>query len=168
MFTNDEWSARKSALHKNLKTTERLLWIDYGVFVDEGSLRQVISKDWQWHGVVFPCVTEGIDWDKFKNNINTSEPVEQKGLNFDTQVTKRVQGDFYNIEKTNPKCFCIDTKHFLKNIKHIPNNFEDLFADLRNTKFRVVAYTAARLVVTYPHECLGNILGAAGVTANKG
>ena len=166
MFTNDDFSSRKATLQKNLKTTDRLLWIDYGVAVDEVSLRQVVARDWQWHGVVFPCVTEGINWEQFKEEISTPEPISQKGLDFDTTVDKKVRDDFYTIVKTNPKCFVLDTKHLLKNMKKMSHDFEELFSELNTTKFKLVAFTSAKLIVTYPHECLGNILGAAGVKAN--
>lgn len=166
MFTNDDFSSRKTTLQKNLKSTDRLLWIDYGIAVDEVSLRQVVSRDWQWHGVVFPCVTEGINWEKFKKDIDTPEPLSQKGLDFDTTVDKRVRDDFYTITKTNPKCFVVDTKHLLKNMKKMSHDFGELFSELNATKFKLVAFTSAKLIVTYPHECLGNILGAAGVKAN--
>ena len=168
MFTNDDFSSRRATLQKHLKNTDRLLWVDYGIAIDEESLRHVVSREWQWHGVVFPCVTEGINWEQFKKNIDTPEPISQKGLGFDTSVSKKVQGDFYDIEKTNPKCFVIDTKHFLKNMKKekMSHDFGELFSELKTTKFKLVAFTAAKLITTYPHECLGNILGAAGIKAN--
>jgi hypothetical protein len=80
IFTNDDSKSRRSQLQKNLKGTDRLLWIDYGIYIDENSLRQVLMRDWKWHGIVFPCVTEGINWDTFRKNIGTSEPITQKGL----------------------------------------------------------------------------------------
>lgn len=169
MFSNDDAATRKSVLLKHLKTSDRILWIDYGIFVDEDSLRQVVGQQWEsWHGVVFPCVKDGIDWDMFRKKKDSQEALSQKGLHFDTEVSKRVKDDFYAITHTDPKCFCIDTKHFLKNLKkdHVPMNHGDMFAELSQTKFKTVAYTNAKLIVTYPHECLGNILGAAGVTAN--
>ena len=98
IFANDDYASRKSMFQKNIKNTDRLLWIDYGISVDEQSLRHVIARDWNWHGVVFPCVTEGIDWEQFKKNIDNPEPVSQKGLSFDTSVGKRVRDDFYDVE----------------------------------------------------------------------
>ena len=166
-FCNDDAETRSQVFKKSLKDCDRMLWIDYSIHVDENSLRHAIAGDWNWHGVVFPCVVEGINWDILKKNIDTSEPLSQKGLDFDTRVTKRVRDDFYDVETTKPKSFCIDTKHFLKNFKKDKIS-QNVFADLSGTKFKLVAYTGARLVVTYPHECLGNILGAAGVTANSG
>lgn len=167
MFTNDDLYSRRQIFHKQLKSTDRLLWIDYGISIDQDSLNKVLSRDWNWHGVVFPCVIEGIDWKKFKENIDTPEPISQKGLIFDTSVTKKVRDDFYAIEHTNPKCFCVESKHVLKNVKKNHLDFEEFFKELSNTKFKTVAYTAAHLIVTYPHECIGNILGTTGVTANK-
>lgn len=164
IFTNDDHDSRQVALKKNLKNTVRILWIDYGINIDEDSLRQVIAKDWKWHGVVFPCVTEGINWEQFKENIDTSEPLTQKGLSFDTSVTTCVRDSFYKIEKTKPRCFCFDTKPFLKHIKK--ENMSD-FEHILSSNLNLVAYTNAKLIVTYPHECLGHILSAAGVKANK-
>ena len=168
MFSNDDPATRREIFVKYLKTSDRVLWIDYGISIDDDSLAQVVSTDWAWHGVVFPCVTEGIDWDMFKKNNGSSEPLTQRGLHFDTDVDKRVRGDFFTVTKTQPKCFCVDTKHFLKNIKKekISYNHEETFKELSASKFKTVAYTNARLIVTYPHECMGNILGAAGVSAN--
>ena len=166
MFTNDDFSSKKKTFQKNLKSTDRLLWIDYGIAIDEISLYHTVSRDWKWHGVVFPCVTEGINWEKFKEGIDTPEPLSQKGLDFDTVVDKKVHDDFYTITKTNPKCFVLETKHLLKNMKKISHDFEEVFSALNITKFKLVAFTSAKLIVTYPHECLGNILGAAGVKAN--
>ena len=166
MFTNDDFHSRKMTLQKNLKSSNRLLWIDYGIAVDEDSLRHVVARDWQWHGIVFPCVTEGINWEKFKEGIDTPEPLSQKGLEFDTTVDRKVCDDFYTITKTNPKCFVLETKPLLKNMKRVSHDFGELFSELNTTKFKLVAFTPAKLIVTYPHECLGNILGAAGVKAN--
>lgn len=169
MFVNDDYNSKKNVVNKKLKGVDRFLWIDYGISIDDQSLRHVVSRDWQWHGVIFPCVIEGINWEQFKKNIDTSEPLSQKGLEFDTSVNKHVRGDFYDIEKTNPRCFCIDTKHFLKNMKSekiLHCDFQDTFSKLVSTKFKMVAFTAANLIATYPHECLGSILGASGVKAN--
>lgn len=167
MFATDEFTARRSVFQKNLKNTDRLLWIDYGIAIDDQTLRHIVSRDWKWNGMIFPCVQEGIDWDRFRKEIDTTEPASQKGLSFDTQVTTKVTDDIYNISATNPKSFCVDTKPFLKNMKKVTHNLEELFSDLMKTNFKLVAFTGARLTATYPHECIGNILGAAGVKANK-
>jgi len=135
--------------------------------MDDTSLRHVVSRDWSWNGVIFPCVKEGIDWDKFRRNIDSPEPVAQKALSFDTRVDKPVKGDMWTVSYTDPKSFSVDTKPFLKNMKRVTHNLEELFTDLMKTNFKLVAFTGARLIATYPHECIGNILGAAGVKANK-
>lgn len=168
LFADDRIPNRRAILQKQLKHADRILWIEYGVYIDDESLKQVIHSDWAWHGIVFPCVTEGIDWDMFKKNIDSAEPISQKGLNFDTQVDKKIRDSFYSVVKTDPKCWCIDTKHFLKNFKKdkLPPEMSILFTELADTKFKTVAYTGARLVVMYPHECVGNILNAAGVSAS--
>ena len=168
VFADDKITARRAILQKNLKHADRILWIEYGVYVDDESLKQVIDGGWNWHGLVFPCVTEGIDWDMFRQKVDSDEHMSQRGLNFDTQVDKKLRDSFYTVMKTDPKCWCIDTKNFLKNYKKdkIPPEMSMLFSELADTKFKTVAYTGARLIVMYPHECVGNILNASGVSHN--
>ena len=43
MFATDEFTARRSVFQKNLKNTDRLLWIDYGISMDDTSLRHVVA-----------------------------------------------------------------------------------------------------------------------------
>jgi hypothetical protein len=37
---------------------------------------------------------------------------------------------------------------------------------LKERGVKIYAFTAAKLVMTYPHECISNILSAAGVKTN--
>lgn len=162
IFVADEEEQRKAVWQKHVKLCDRVLWIDYGITFGDEAIDVVCSKDWQWHGVVFPCVKEGIDWKRFKETHNSTEPVHQRGLHFDTEVDKRVKDDFWTIKSTRPKCFVVDSKQFLKNSSKKVLNIDELI----HSKFRMVAFTAATVTNVYPHECLGNILNAAGVKAN--
>jgi hypothetical protein len=116
-------------------------------------------------------VTPGIDWDMFKKKVlgNSTEPIGQMGLNFDTVVGPAVEENIHVVTKTNPRCWAIDTKPVIKALKgnkgeglcSFPtSNFCETFLE---KGVKTCAFTAANLIVTYPHECIGNLLSAAGV-----
>ena len=144
--------------------------MSYSVQVDDDSLIKLlgpIPKGYQ--GIVCPAVTEGIDWDMFRKKVKDGEdePVSQMGLNFDTDVEKRIDDNFWTIKSTTPKVWVIDCKAAIKSLRDrkgeglkIPTQIQDLF-----TKLKVCAFVKARVLVTYTHECLGNILETAGVTS---
>lgn len=49
---------------------------------------------------------------------DSKEPVNQMGLNFDTEVKGNPLGeDLYAVAKTNPKCWAMDSKAFLRCLK---------------------------------------------------
>jgi len=41
-----------------------------------------------------------------------------------------------------------------------------MFDKLKEQGVKIYAFTASKLTMTYPHECISNILGAAGVKTN--
>ena len=41
-----------------------------------------------------------------------------------------------------------------------------MFSKFKEKGIRICAFTAAKLIHTYNHECISNILNAAGVSAN--
>ena len=65
---------------------------DYGISVDEDSLDQVLEKHDNIGCLVFPGVKEGIDWEMFSEKVknDSDEPCTQMGLNFDTDVGKKI------------------------------------------------------------------------------
>ena len=50
-------------------------------------------------------------------------------------------------------------------IKIVPK-FDKMFSKFKEKGIRICAFTAAKLIHTYNHECISNILNAAGVSAN--
>ena len=124
---------------------------------------------------MFPGVTEGIDWDmlkeKVKNNVN--EPVEQIGLHFDTSVTNKISENIYMVKETSAKSWVMMNKNITKNLKDKKNGafkihprMSTMFKKLQEGGVKIHAYTAAKLTMTYSHECVSNILNAVGVKAN--
>jgi predicted peroxiredoxin len=61
------------------------------------------------------------------------------------------------------------SKNVMKNAKDKKGNFNlhvKMFDKLKEQGVKIYAFTASKLTMTYPHECISNILGAAGVKTN--
>ena len=43
---------------------------------------------------------------------------------------------------------------------------ETMFSKFKESGVKIHAYTKAKLIMTYSHECVSNILGASGVKSN--
>lgn len=172
-FVSDNPFEYMNSLMKKLKTSNRILFIDYAVSLDYESVKKAISPfEPTFSCMVFPGVTKGIDWDMFKNKVmsDTTESLHQAGLNFDTQVSKQINGDIYRVTKTNPKAWALDSKQVIKKMKgkkgepfKMPAQIHELFEKLTDKGVNICAFIDAKLTITYQHECLSNILNSAGI-----
>jgi len=161
-----------SALPKFIKETDRIMWFDYGTNLDHESLKYALKpmeKDVKI--IVFPAVTEGIDWEMFKEKAGSDEPVHQRGLNFDTEVnTKKITGtELHDVISTSARVWVMDSKAVDKKLKSTQKNlscssYDGLFQQLKSLNLRVAALPSATVVRNYTHECLGNILQMPGLT----
>lgn len=163
------------ALPKLVKSGERIVWFDYGTNLDADSIPRVFNTmDKDIRVVVFPSVVEGVDWDMFrkKTEAGSTEPIHQRALNFDTDVSKKVVGtDLYDVEKTSARVWVMDSKPVDKKLKSAQKNlscdsYESLFAQLKANNLRVVALPSATVIRHFTHKCLGNILEMPGVMMN--
>jgi len=175
VFVDDEPFEKAEIIYKYLKTYERIFFIDFGIQVDDVSLDKVFDKHENIGCLVFPGVTEGIDWGMFKEKVknNVNEPVEQIGLHFDTSVTNKISENIYMVKETSAKSWVMMNKNITKNLKDKKNGafkihprMSTMFKKLQEGGVKIHAYTAAKLTMTYSHECISNILNAAGVKAN--
>lgn len=173
-FVNDDPYDKSDAIHKFMKTHDRVFFIDFGIHVDDESLKMVISKNDVYGVVVFPGVKEGIDWEAFKKKVleDSQEPVEQMGLSFDTDVVAKISEDIYTVKNTSAKSWVLMCKPVLKAIRDkrsgtykIHPKLDVMFSKFKEHGVKVVAFTAAKLVHTYTHECIGNIINSSGVKA---
>ena len=176
VYVNDDAFEKKAAFLKKAGSCDRLVWLNFSVHVDEVSLDKMLDKFVNgYHCLVLPGVTPGIDWDMFKKKVlsDSKEPVNQMGLNFDTEVGKSIGENLYIVTSTDPKAWAIDTKPVLKAIKGskgdgtISANTSEMFKTFIERNVRVYAYTDAQITLTYPHECIGNLLSAAGVETSQ-
>jgi len=163
------------ALTKLVKTGERIVWFDYGTNLDQDSIPRVFNTmEKDIRVVVFPSVVEGVDWDMFRRKTvaGSTEPIHQRALNFDTNVTKKVVGtDLYDVEQTSARVWVMDSKPIDKKLKSTQKNlscesYEKLFAQLKSLSIRVVALPSATVIRHFTHKCLGNILEMPGVMTN--
>ena len=175
VFVDDEPFEKAEIIYKYLKTHERIFFIDFGIQVDDVSLDKVFDKHENIGCLVFPGVKEGIDWGMFKEKVknNVNEPVEQIGLHFDTSVTNKISENIYMVKETSAKSWVMMNKNITKNLKDKKNGafkihprMSTMFKKLQEGGVKIHAYTAAKLTMTYSHECISNILNAAGVKAN--
>lgn len=173
-FVNDNPFEKTKTLMKKMKTSDRILCIDYGISMDPESVKKIFEPFPQGYNcLVFPCVEEGVDWDMFKNKVknNVKEPTHQMGLNFDTKVSRKISDDLYKVSETNPKVWLIDSKQVLKKLKgknknetlKIPAQTSEIFEKFNEKGINVFAFVDAKICKTYQHECFSNILEAAGV-----
>ncbi|ADQ91499.1 hypothetical protein OlV7_114c [Ostreococcus lucimarinus virus 7] len=171
VYVNDDPFEKIEMIQKCLSKCDRLFFIDFGIGVDDASVKQIFESHEGLGVLVFPGVKEGIDWGLFKHKVRegSSEPVSQMGLNFDTQVGKKISTDIYSVTSTEAKSWVMFSKNVMKNAKDKKGNFNlhvKMFDKLKEQGVKIYAFTASKLTMTYPHECISNILGAAGVKTN--
>lgn len=174
-YVNDDPYEKSEAIQKQMKTADRILFIDFGISMDEKSIDKVFDTYEGVGCVVFPGVKEGIDWNMFKEKVknNTTEPIEQAGLHFDTEVGNKVGEDMYQVKNTSARCWIMMCKQVNKYVKDkrsgtfkvIPR-MEQMFSKFKELGVKINAYTASKLTMTYSHECVSNLLNAAGIKAN--
>lgn len=171
-YVDDDPFDKADIIQTYMKTHDRILFIDFGISMDQASIEQVFHKHEGVGCIVFPGVKEGIDWDLFKSKVKSgsSEPVSQMGLHFDTEVGKCVSENVYQVVSTSAKAWMMNTKHVMKNIKDKKSGawkiHPKMFEKFKEQGVRIHAFTAAQLTMTYTHECVSNIMNAAGVSAS--
>jgi hypothetical protein len=163
----------KSTLPKIIKTGERIIWFDYGMNLDEGSLYKAVDPfDKGIQILVFPAVLEGINWDQFKKKTlaESTEPASQRALTFDTEVGKKLADGLYECTKTSARVWAMDSKPVDKKLRgdKVPiklptDSNEAMFDKFRAIGVKIGVLSTATVICHYVHECFGNILEASGV-----
>lgn len=170
-YVNDDPYEKIQMIEKCVERCDRIFFIDFGIGVDEGSIEQIFEDHESIGCLVFPGVTEGVDWGLFRHKVlhETDEPISQMGLNFDTEVGKKVSDNIYVVTNTHAKSWVMFSKNIMKNTKDKKGKWSlhvKMFEKLLEQKVKIHAFTASKLVMTYSHECISNILNAAGIKTN--
>lgn len=172
LFVNDDPHEKASLIEKSAKDYDRLLFIDFGIQLDTDSMDKVLDNMDGIGVMVFPGVKEGIDWDMFKEKVrsDSKEPIGQMGLYFDTDVGKEISEDVYLVKTTEARCWVANTKNLTKALKDkktgqfkISPKMSVMFEKFKASGVKICAFVKAKLVMTYGHECVANILHTAGV-----
>jgi hypothetical protein len=172
VYVNDDPYEKAEVVQKYVSSCDRIIFIDFGISMDDTSIAQCFEKHENVGCLVFPGVKEGVDWNMFKEKVKSasSEPITQMGLHFDTEVGKAVSKDIYKVNSTDAKAWIMNTKNVLKSIRDKKSgNWKispKMFEKFQEQGVRIYAFTAAKLTMTYTHECISNILNAAGVKVN--
>jgi len=171
VYVNDDPFEKVETIQKCLSKCDRIFFIDFGVNVDEESIKQVFGDHEGMGVLVFPGVKDGIDWGLFKHKVRegSMEPVSQMGLNFDTEVGRSTSKDIHIVTSTEAKSWVMFSKNIMRNAKDKKGNLKlhaKMFEKFKEQGVKIYAFTAAKLTMSYPHECVSNILNAAGVKAN--
>lgn len=173
-FVNDDPFEKADMIESCMKDYERVLFVDFGIQMDDASIHHIFDNMDGLGVLVYPAVTEGIDWDMFKDKIrsDSKEPIAQMGLYFDTDVSKEISDDIYQVKDTRARCWVMNTKNVAKTIKDkktgkykIYARMESMFDKFKQHGVKINAFVGAKLTATYGHECISNILHTAGVQA---
>jgi hypothetical protein len=171
LYVNDDPFEKVDIINKCLPRCDRVFFIDFGINVDDESLKKLFESHEGIGVLVFPGVKDGIDWGLFKHKVKegSKEPFSQMGLNFDTDVGKKISTDIYTVTNTRARAWVMFSKNIMKNNKDKKGNWDinvKIFEKLKERGVKIYAFTAAKLIMTYTHECISNILNAAGVKSN--
>src|SRR6056300_2028700 len=101
-YVDDDPFKKAEIIQKYAKSHDRIFFVDFGIGVDDDSVNKVLGDLDSIGVLVFPGVKEGIDWGLFKDKVKTdsTEPISQMGLNFDTEVGKKVSEDIHVVVST--------------------------------------------------------------------
>jgi hypothetical protein len=171
-YVDDDPFMKAETIQRYMKSHDRIIFVDFGVGLDDNSIAQCFEKHTNVGCLVFPGVKEGVDWELFKSKVKdgSSEPVGQMGLHFDTEVGMKISDNIYRVDSTNAKAWFMNTKNVIKSIKDKKSSKwtvnPKMFEKFIEQSVRIYAFTAAKLTMTYTHECVSNILNAAGVKVN--
>ena len=167
-FVDDNDVEKVKRLRSALKSSDRLIWMDYGLSVTKETMQGVFLKiPVGLEGLVFPApVKDVVDWDTFATEVkkNTTEPLDQIAINFDTTVgTKQyIPGMIYEVKNTRPQIWTCDSNKVLKKLKGVENiKFMSDFFSKSGARWGAVVDTKVNTYFT--HECIGNILNMPGV-----
>lgn len=174
-YVNDDVNEKADIIARKLKgNADKIVFFDFGVTITHDDIHKIALSNAAC--AVIPAPTAGVDWGMFRDKVLAGSPerLDQAGLHFDTEVGSQVKGEegVFTVKKTDPKVWMMNRKVCADALKQkkgqgiwIPSRVSEIFDRLVNRGVKVWAYTKISVVVTYPHECVSNILEAAGVRA---
>lgn len=172
VFVNDDEVEKLNILKKNLKGCDRIIWIDYGMSVTRETIQAFFVKAVTGtDGAVLPApLKDKVDWGAFKAEVekNTTEPVYQVALKFDTEVgTKEIiPGIMHEVRSTTPQLWYLDAKKASRKINKNAEGARVLEDVFKKAKLQLGAITFSDVHTHFTHECMGNIMNMSGLTVS--
>lgn len=169
------FSENHNGLAKLVKTGDRLFFMDYGKGLNPEMIHKILDPfEKNVQVLVFPAVTEGVDWERFakRTTEGSTEPNSQRGLEFDTKVGKKLDEGLYECEKTTASVWVMDTKLVNKKLRAgkdvipFPTDPATMFDRLKNLGMKIGVATEAEVTCLYTHECFGSVMSSYGVSLN--
>ena len=167
----------KASLPKMIKSGERIFWMEYGTNLNNEILPKIFEPMPKGTSViVFPSVKEGINWEQFaqKTRAGSTEPSNQRGLTFDTEVGKKLADGIYECTKTSARVWLMDAKMVDKKLRGEKvavrldtSSYAAMFEQLLRMNVKIAAATNSQVICHFVHECSGNILETQGVRVGK-
>lgn len=160
----------RSVLNKLIKSScDRLIWLDHGVSIDIDTIKKFTLEDFPdgYKVLVAPCVMDEIDWELFKKKTleGSTEPVNQRGLKFDTTIGPVIKkngiADFVS-STTDCRVFAMDCKAIQKKLREIDTPFKS-FEHLKKNGVKIGVMCSTSVLCHYVYESIGNILESSGV-----
>jgi len=69
VYVNDDPYEKSEAIQRHMKTSDKILFIDFGVSMDDGAIAQVLKPHEGVGCLVFPAVKVGIAWGRFGHEV---------------------------------------------------------------------------------------------------
>lgn len=164
-------SDRNTNIQKIIKSSssERIVWLDYGVSIDVQTIKKLAFEDFPdgYRAMVVPCVTDDVDWELFKKKTleGNTEPVNQRGLKFDTTVgpviKKNGTADYVS-SITDCRVFAMDCKAVQRKLRDADATFKS-FEHLKKIGVKIGVLCTSPVLCHYVYESIGNILESSGV-----
>lgn len=177
-YVDDDVNEKADMIARKLKgNADKLIFFDFGVTISHDDIPNLVNSSAACAVIAGP--SPGVDWVMFRDKVlkgdAIKEPIGQQGTHFDTEVSQQVKGQdegTYQVTRTNPKAWMMNRKACADALKQkkgqgiwVPSRTSEIFDRLIQRGVKVWALTKISAVVTYPHECVSNILEAAGVRA---
>lgn len=164
-------SDRSTSIQKIIKSSsaDRIVWLDYGVSIDVNTIKKLAFEDFPdgYRAMVVPCVTDEVDWALFKKKTleGSTEPVNQRGLKFDTTIgpiiKKNGTADYVS-SVTDCRVFAMDCKAIQRKLRDADTHFKS-FEHLKKIGVKIGVLCTIPVLCHYVYESIGNILESSGV-----
>ena len=169
-YSSNDSEDKRAWLIKSLKKYDTLVFFDHGTSFD---LRPLLATPWQQacSMLIIPSLKKTLDWTRFKETctLEIEEPLEQRALNFDTEVNEKkpIQApgtQLYPVTNSDARVFLLDCKQVIRKLKDKKGNF--IQVPLKSTEWvrflkergvQIAAAVDIPCTNTIAHKCVSGL-----------